>query len=119
MKHALPLALTLCLASPALSEEDRGLSLMQRGAQLFMEGIMRELEPALDGFEDLGPALRGFAEEMGPALAELLSQVEDWSRYHPPEILPNGDIILRRKIEPVPGPESEPEGSVPSEPVDI
>ena len=35
--------------------------------------------------------------EMGPALAEIADKVEDWSRYEAPEILPNGDIIIRRK----------------------
>ncbi len=74
---------------------------MERGAQLFLEGIMQEMEPALDdlqGFaEDMEPALRGFMQEMGPAFAELLGKIEDLSAYHPPEMLPNGDIILRKK----------------------
>ena len=74
---------------------------MERGAKLFMQGILEEMEPALKELEglkdDLEPALRGFAKEMGPALRDLLEQVEDWSAYHAPEILPNGDIILRKK----------------------
>ncbi len=74
---------------------------MERGAQMFLEGIMREMEPAIDGFsdmaEDIGPALRQFAEEMGPKLADLMNEIEDWSAYQPPEVLPNGDIIIRRK----------------------
>lgn len=84
-----------------MAEEDRGLSLMERGAQLFMEGILKEMEPAIDEFsglaEQMGPALKNFADEMGPKLADLLDQVEDWSVYQAPEILPNGDIIIRRK----------------------
>jgi len=55
--------------------------------------------------------LRSFAQEMGPALGALLEQVEDWSIYEPPVILPNGDIIIRRKPE---APDIAPE-----EPVDI
>ncbi|MEM6305545.1 MAG: hypothetical protein AAF744_12570 [Pseudomonadota bacterium] len=94
------LALTL-LTGAATAQEDRGLTLMERGAQLFMEGILKEMEPALEEFEgladDIGPALRGFAQEMGPALRSLLEEVEDWSAYEAPEILPNGDIIIRRK----------------------
>lgn len=85
----------------AQETEDDGLSLMERGAQLFMEGILREMEPALEDLEgmtrEIEPALRGFMQEMGPAFAELLNQIEDFSAYHPPEILPNGDIIIRRK----------------------
>ena len=94
------LALTL-LAPAAYAEEDRGLSLMERGAQLFMEGILKEMEPAIEEFEGLadkmGPALKMFADEMGPKLAEILEQVDDWTAYQAPEMLPNGDIIIRRK----------------------
>jgi len=103
MRHIATYTAALVLAAwPLHAEEgDDGLSLMERGAQLFLEGIMREMEPALDdlqGFaEDMEPALRGFMQEMGPAFAELLGQIEDLSAYHPPEILPNGDIILRKK----------------------
>lgn len=90
----------------AAQEEEAGDGLMQRGAQLFLEGLMKEMEPALEDLselaDELGPALRGFAEEMGPQLRDLLMQVEDWSVYEPPEMLPNGDIIIRRKPEAVP-----------------
>ena len=37
---------------------------------------------------------------MGPALGSILESVEDWSVYEAPEILPNGDIIIKRKPEP-------------------
>lgn len=83
------------------SENGDGLSLMERGAQLFFEGIKREMEPALDDLmglaDEMEPMLREFVQDMGPALAELLAQIEDLSAYHPPEMLPNGDIILRKK----------------------
>lgn len=97
-------ALTLILlTSPvhAQEEEDGGVTLMERGAQMFLEGILKEMEPAIEDLsdlaEDLRPALRNFAAEMGPKLNEILEQVEDWSAYQAPEILPNGDIIIRRK----------------------
>ncbi len=112
MKHLAGLALLICLplSAQAQEEDERGLSLMERGAQMFMEGIMKEMAPAIDGLEDLadqmGPALRSFAKEMGPKLGEILDEVEDWSVYEAPEILPNGDIIIRRKPEP---PLEEPE----------
>lgn len=89
------------VAPAAQAEEDRGLSLMERGAQMFMEGILKEMEPAIDEFsglaEEMGPALRQFADQMGPKLTELLNEVEDWNAYMAPEVLPNGDIIIRRK----------------------
>ncbi|WP_299687645.1 hypothetical protein [uncultured Tateyamaria sp.] len=116
MKHAL-LILTLSLATPAMAEEDTGgLSLMERGAQMLMEGLLREMEPALDDLQgmaqNIGPALQDFAAHMGPALRDLLNEVEDWSVYHPPEILENGDIIIRRK------PQAEPE-QTPDAQIDI
>lgn len=108
----LPLSLML-LATPMLAEDtdlpkDDPPSLMEQGARLFFKGLMTEMEPALKELEGLAdemePALRSFASEMGPALRDLMGKVEDWSVYHPPEILPNGDIILRRRtpLETVP-----------------
>ena len=98
-----PLIALLLTASVASAEEGAGPSLMERGAQLFLEGLLKEMEPAIEEFggmaEEFGPALRGFADEMGPKLAEILGQVEDWSAYEVPEILPNGDIIIRRKAD--------------------
>ena len=67
------------LAAPvwADSHEDQGRDLMGEALKLFMRGLMAEMEPAMEGMEGL---------------------LEDLSAYHPPEILPNGDIIIRRKI---------------------
>ena len=99
MKHAA--LILLLLASPALAEEEDTKDLLERGAQMILEGLLQELEPTLEDLNDLGdritPALRDFVAEMGPTLSELIDQVEDWSAYHPPEILDNGDIIIRRK----------------------
>lgn len=97
------LALTLALPAAAQEEDGNGdgLSLMEEGARLFFKGLMDEMEPALKELEgmakDIEPSLRTFVQEMGPALRDLFDKVEDWSTYHPPEMLPNGDIIIRRK----------------------
>ena len=112
MKRALLLC-TLCLASPAMAQDDtqEGLSLMERGAQMLMEGLLQEMEPALDDLQGMaqqfGPALQDFAAQMGPALRDLLDEVEDWSVYAPPEMLENGDIIIRRKPDPAPEPDPD------------
>ncbi len=97
-------ATSFALILPAAAQEageDDGITLMERGAQMFFEGIMREMEPALEDLQgladDLQPTLRKFVDEMGPAFADVLSKIDDFSNYHPPEILPNGDIIIRRK----------------------
>jgi len=90
----------LMIAPPAYGDEG-GPDLMGRGVELLLEGLRQEMGPALEelrGLADsIGPALQDFVAEMGPALRQLLDEVEDWSAYHPPEMLENGDIIIRRK----------------------
>jgi hypothetical protein len=93
------------------SSADEGLSLMERGARMFLEGMRREMAPALqdlgEALTTMGPAMQNFLREMGPAMAALLNRVGDLSAYQAPELLPNGDIIIRRKPEagPLPPPQ--------------
>ena len=107
------LILALSLPAPALAEDEGGASLMERGAKLFFKGLGEELDPALrqlrDFVEEAGPAMENFLQEMGPALTDLFDEVEDFSRFHPPEVLPNGDIIMRRK--PVQDPKAQPKAA--------
>ncbi|MHA6262744.1 hypothetical protein ACXYMO_06045 [Arenibacterium sp. CAU 1754] len=128
MKHIAPLAVCLALLAPAAHAEDEeadpnGRSLMEQGMELFFEGLREEMSPALKDLqswsEQFGPQMRSFFEEMGPAFGEILNEVKDWSRYEAPEILPNGDIIIRRKPEEKPRPETDPEPDAPAGPTDI
>ena len=77
MKRA---ALILCLAlshsAAAQDEPGQGLNLMEEAMRLFMRGLLQEMEPALDDLRDL---------------------VAGIDAYHPPEVLENGDILIRRK----------------------
>jgi len=101
----IPLALTVTLALPAHAQDDgdmdQGFDLMEEGARLLLRGLLSEMDPALEELKDLaeevGPQMRLFAEEMGPALAALLEKVDDLTHYEAPELLPNGDIIIRRR----------------------
>lgn len=100
MKAAL-FALLLTVA-PAFAEGGRpdmeqGFSLLDRGAELLLRGLMAEVEPRL----------RDLAEKVGPGLQELQGLIGDLDAYHAPEILPNGDIIIRRKVPLVPNPGPE------------
>lgn len=74
---------------------------MERGAEMFFRGILGELEPQIDEFRNFAqeaePLMQEFADHMGPALVDLLAKIDDLSNYEAPEILPNGDIIIRRR----------------------
>ncbi|MCO4847137.1 MAG: hypothetical protein KC448_04095 [Yoonia sp.] len=76
---------------PSVSE---GFSLMEEGAKQLLRGLMNDMEPVLD---DMGEAMTQLGAEMGPAFTKLLSQIDDMRNYDAPEILPNGDIIMRRR----------------------
>lgn len=55
----------------------------------------------LELFSDEGAALLDdFMTEFGPMMEGLRDQVQDWTLYEAPEILENGDIIIRRKPAP-------------------
>ncbi|MCF6430518.1 MULTISPECIES: hypothetical protein [unclassified Leisingera] len=98
---ALVALMSVPLAAQEAGEEGGAPSLMERGAELFWEGLREEMAPALEDLqgmmEDIGPSMGAFLAEMGPALAEIAKEVKDWSAYELPEILPNGDIIIRKK----------------------
>ncbi|MBI1220117.1 MAG: hypothetical protein GC186_16390 [Rhodobacteraceae bacterium] len=66
---------------------DRGASLLDQGAQLLLKGLLDQVTPTL---KDLG------------------RQIGDMSDYRLPEVLPNGDIIIRRKVPLVPVPPGAP-----------
>jgi hypothetical protein len=92
MKHII-VALALSL-TPAMAQEadtDKGLSLLEEGAGLLLRGLMSDMEPAM---QDMAEA---FAEAE-PMLRDLMAKMDDLTNYHAPEVLPNGDIIIRRKL---------------------
>ena len=64
---------------------------------MFFRGLMDEMEPAL----------RDLQEGMEPALRDLMEKLDDLDAYHLPEVLPNGDIIIRRKTPLDPAPDDE------------
>ena len=83
-------AVALGLAAPAHAqtpapEDDlrRGLALLGEGAREIFEGLMDEMRPLLE-------------DEVVPMLERLGTLVDDLSHYQLPELLPNGDIVIRR-----------------------
>lgn len=90
LRLLIPLVL---IASPVVAQEPvepEGRDLMSEALRLFMRGLLEEMEPALDDFSAL---------------------LDNLDAYHAPEVLPNGDIIIRRKAPKEPdtltGPEIE------------
>ena len=71
---------TLCIAllPGAAWAQDTGEApgLIERGMRMMVEGLMEEMAPAMD------------------QLRELTDRLD---AYEAPEVLPNGDIIIRRK----------------------
>ncbi|MEM6325343.1 MAG: hypothetical protein AAF748_16770 [Pseudomonadota bacterium] len=69
-------ALTFAPAHAQNDELSEGIDLLDEGMRLLFRGLMNEMEPAM---------------------RDLQEGLSDLSGYHPPEFLPNGDIIIRRK----------------------
>lgn len=91
------------------TEPESGFGAIKRGFGMIFDGLKDEVDPAIDGLKDkagtlkdkayeTGPELRDWVASMGPALRDLAAKVGDLNDYQKPEKLPNGDIILRRKV---------------------
>ena len=63
-----------------------------------MKGLMEDIKPELESLlEELGPGLEGLFAEFIPRLQALTERLGGLALYELPEVLPNGDIIIRRK----------------------
>ena len=107
MKHLILIAALSC-ASPAIAQDaddpmQEGLDRLGEGSRLLMEGLMGELAPLLDDVGELGAQMAPFVNDLREHLGDAF---EGLNAYHPPEILPNGDIILRKKQK-TPQPEGD------------
>ncbi|RLJ59097.1 hypothetical protein BCF46_1239 [Litoreibacter meonggei] len=72
-----------------------------------------DLAPLADNFRDFFDA---FTEDMMPLMKQLSEKMSDLNAFEAPEVLPNGDIIIRRKpkVEEAPDvePKVNPDGSI-------
>lgn len=73
------------LVPPAASAEDGAKSLFPN------EKDMQDLGRLAEGW------LKQLTEQMQPMMQQLEALVDDLDAYEAPEIMPNGDIIIRRK----------------------
>lgn len=99
-RFAIAFVAMLAAASPVAAQEEgeesveEGFSLLEEGAKIIMRSLLDEVEPALKDLQfELGEVL----DEMEPMLRDLAGMIGDIRNYHAPEVLPNGDIIIRRK----------------------
>ncbi|KAF0675431.1 AAA+ family ATPase [Profundibacterium mesophilum] len=93
--------------SPAVRKgiED-GMALLSEGAGQVLRGLLGSIEP---GLREMAEALEGWdLDALG---------LDDLRAYHPPEMLPNGDIVIRRRDEagPPPGDAPGPDADIPPE----
>lgn len=72
-----------------------------------------DLAPLAENFRDF---FDKFTEDMMPLMEQLSDKMSDLNAFETPEILPNGDIIIRRKPKlddaPDAAPEVNPDGSI-------
>lgn len=63
----------------------------------------QDIDPDQPLSEQLGEILRGLRETIEPALQEMidhfsvLEEIDSFENYTKPEVLPNGDILIRRR----------------------
>lgn len=88
------LALTLTALPATAQEAEEGPSLMERGLSMFFDGFAQEMEPAL---KDMQALVDQFGPAVAPAIDRMMALVDDMTNYELPEMLENGDIIIRRK----------------------
>ena len=91
------------LAGHAQDSPDEGSNAIEEGAQLFLRGLLEEVQPPLQELAGIGArnllTLQAMVDQMGPAFAEVFEQIDSITYYQPPEILRNGDIIFRRNAD--------------------
>ncbi|WP_241523967.1 AAA+ family ATPase [Oceaniglobus indicus] len=99
MRRVLPLLVCMTLATPLHADDGeigKGVDLLGEGARTLLRGLIDRVDPAM----------RDLAEQLGALNWQGLG-IEDLDDYQAPEVLPNGDIILRRKPDapaaPAPG----------------
>ncbi|WP_244906106.1 hypothetical protein [Celeribacter ethanolicus] len=85
MKAMKRIVLIMMLMAGPVAAEETGASEGSEGWDMLREGSRLLLQQLF--------------EEMGPALEDLEGFVGDLGAYEAPEILPNGDILIRRKPE--------------------
>jgi hypothetical protein len=104
MRRLIPLALAAALlAAPATAQEAEQPGLLDQGLESLLQNFAQDVQPPLEELLGISAtylgAIQGFLEEMGPAFAEVVGQVDSFAYYEPPEITAAGDIVIRRRAD--------------------
>jgi hypothetical protein len=88
-RFALPLS-SEPYSPPQEAPQDKGALSLSEMFEQILRGFLSEAEPQLRELE------RGFSA-LEPEIQRFLDELRGMTQYHPPEILPNGDILIRRR----------------------
>lgn len=91
-----PLARPFATALIAAAFATPGLALAQEPTEPSGKPLEEYLREQLEGGE-LRDTVRQFLKAFEPVAKELDQMIREMPQYEQPEILPNGDIIIRRK----------------------
>ena len=90
---------------------------------MLLRGLIDELGPALEEMEgmsqEMRAAIQALASDMGPALRETIRLIDEIGYYEGPEVLPNGDIVIRRKEDAPPYERPEDAPAPPPEEIEL
>ena len=85
-------ALLATTAAPALAEQRRATPVQAE------TDTLKELERKADELNEVArQTIEDFIKIIGPMIERFSVMIDDLPAYHAPEVLPNGDIIMRRK----------------------
>ena len=113
------LALSLTLAAPVLAQDATPEAEPEQGRpldsilEMFIDRTEEAMREMVEGIEpDLNQLLQKMEPEMQRLMGQILPELQALSElvggidnYEMPEVLPNGDIIIRRKDDAPPLPE--------------
>lgn len=78
------------------------------GPSMPLPDVLNELDRHADQLSDQArDTVEEFVKLVGPMLDQLSLFIKDLPTYHAPEVLPNGDIIIRRKHEGIAAPDTD------------
>lgn len=82
--------------------------------------LERELMPRIEGLgREVQPYLDRFGAVVEPYLSDLADMLGDLSRWEAPEVLPNGDILIRRRPDVPPGDDQSDESDPVTTPLEL